>query len=206
MLPTPLFGLTLSAAVALGVSASAQTIELYDGSSTKGMFEYLDFGPSSVVKDTGSSFTINAAEDSDGAMGIFGILGRNVEGSPVDVDPAVHQLRVEYRFLDDNKADMFKLVLTDQDDAGTGEQFKFNVTADADATETSDGFSELIMNIGADDADTRTGGKDAGFSGDGDGEANYGLTQWQIQSVYGSSTPLHVEIRRIQLVEIEPGS
>lgn len=206
-----ILSLVVCGTVAQVGGVSAQTVELYDGAASKGLFasspagfKYLDFAPSGVIDDTGSSFIVNATEDSDGSMGLFGILGRNVPDAPVAVDANTHQLRVVYRFLEGNEAQMFKVVLTDQDDAGAGEQYKFDVTTDADATETDDGFMELFMPISEDDADHRTPGTEAGFSKDGDGVANYDLTQWQVQSVYGSTGALNVEIRQIEIVSNEP--
>ncbi len=210
-----LFTVALTA-TALTSTVTGQAIELYSGAESKGLFKtspaafkYLDFAPRDVVTDTGSSFVVNAREDSDGGMGLFGIVGRNLLGkSPVSFDGSTHQLRVEYKFHDDNEAPTFKLVLNDQDDAGAGEQYKFVVAIDSDTEETSDGFSEIYLDISENDADHRNPGKDSGFSSDGDGIANYDLTQWQLQSVYGSSSPLHVEIRTLEIVEKgsnEPG-
>lgn len=199
-----MFNLAICSTTAVGGLASAETVELYGDKGGK-LFKYMDFSPSGVVTDSDGSLVIAAEKDSDGSNGIFGILGRNVPDAPVKVDASTHQLRVEYKFLEGNEADMFKVVLTDQDDGGGGEQYKFDITPDdMEANETSDGFSERLISITEDDADHRTGGKDAGFSKDGDGEANYDLTQWQVQSVWGSSGALMVEIRSIQIVEIEP--
>lgn len=207
------FVIALAASV-LPVSAiSAQSIELYSGADKKGLFtsspaafKYLDFSPAGVVVDTGTSFTINAATDSDGSMGLFGILGRNLIGeSPAQFDAQTHQLRIEYRFLEANKASVFKVVLNDRDGADSGEQYKFNVAVDSPATELDDGFSELLLDIAAEDADQRNPGKDSGFPNDGDGIANYDLTQWQVQSVYGSSSPLHLEVRTLEIVEKSSG-
>lgn len=193
--------------------AAAQNVELYAGAAQEGLFTsspaaftYLDFSPAGVVEDTGSSFTVNAATDSDGSMGLFGILGRDLVGtSPAEFDAQTHQLRVVYRFLDANKAPIFKLVLTDRDGPDSGEQYKFDVAVDSPAAEFDDGFSELLLDITAQDAASRNPGKDSGFANDGDGVANYDLTQWQLQSLYGSSAPLHVEVRVLEIVEKPAG-
>lgn len=208
----PLLSLLLAATTFPAVSIGAQSVELYGGADEKGLlasspacFSYLDFSPKGVVTDTGSSFTINAATDSDGSMGLFGIVGRNLIGeSPREIDAETHELRIEYRFLEANEAPLFKLVLNDHDGADSGEQYKFNVAVDSPAAELEDGFSDLRLDISADAADQRNPGKESGFPNDGDGIANYDLTQWQLQSVYGSSAALHVEIRVLEIVE-KPG-
>ncbi|MEE9404420.1 MAG: hypothetical protein V3V20_05975 [Algisphaera sp.] len=208
---THVLGLALCAAAFpfAPAHAQAQTVDLYDGPQSDSLFgsspagfKYLDFSGPGVINETGSSFTINAEKDSDGSMGIFGIVGRNLVGeSPATFEAEGHLLRVEYKFLEDNQADKFILVLTDKDGPDAGEQYKFFVKTDTPATETTDGFSELLLPISETDADQRNPGKDAGFPNDGDGIANYDLTQWQIQSVYGSTTPLNVEIRQLQIIE-----
>ena len=191
----------LLAATAAPALASAETITLYDGSEKIG-FKYLDFSAKGVVTDNKDSFTIEATEDSDGGMGLFGIAGTNLS-SPKTFPAEGNRLRVEYRFLDDNEAAMFKVSLNDKDEDGAGEQYKFDVEPDMDdATETSDGFMEILLPLGEDDASSRNKGSDAGFSEDGDGIANYDLTQWSIQSPYGQMAPLMVEIRAIEIVGV----
>ena len=165
----------------------------------------MDFAPKGVVTETKDSFILAVDEDSDGTAGLFGLLGRNLPDGPVEIDAASHMLQIEYRFTEDNEADLFKLVLTDEDGKKAGEQYKFDVEVDADdAVAGEDGYMVLTLPITAEEADSVTAGKDAGFKEDGDGEANYGLTQWQIQSAWGSVDPLHVEVRRLQIVPAEP--
>lgn len=210
---TPALATLIAAAATLAtVSASAETIDLFNGpdgdeliGGSPAGFKYMDFEPKGVVTETKDSFILAVDEDSDGGSGLFGILGRNVADGPVEFDAASHLLRIEYRFTEANEADLFKLVLTDEDGKKAGEQFKFDVEVeDDDAVEGDDGFMVLNLPITADDADSVTGGKDAGFKEDGDGEANFGLTQWQIQSVWGGVDPLHVEVRTLQIVPAEP--
>ena len=203
------FSLALAAALTATPALGEAAVDLYNGTASDSLFgsspagfKYLDFSGPGVINETGSSFTINAEKDADGAMGIFGIVGRNIDGKPKVIDPATHQLRVEYRFLEENDAARFIVVLTDKDGSDAGEQYKFFVDSDAEGTETTDGFMEMMLPIGEADADQRNPGKDAGFAKDGDGIANYDLTQWQIQSVYGSGAPLRVEVRQLQIVEL----
>mgnify|MGYP000155808997 CR=1 FL=1 len=205
--PAPALATLIAAATLGGTSLSAaaqsETIDLYPGSGD--LFQYADFAPKGVVTETEDSFILAVDEDSDGGSGLFGILGRNVADGPVEFDAASHLLRIEYRFTEANEADLFKLVLTDEDGKKAGEQFKFDVEVeDDDAVQGDDGFMVLNLPITADDADSITGGKDAGFKEEGDGEANFGLTQWQLQSAWGSSDPLHVEVRSLQIVPAEP--
>ncbi len=69
-----------------------------------------------------------------------------------------------------------------------------------------DGLSEQFVPIAQ--ADSGFSQPSFGFT-TGDGTANYGLRQWQIQSPFGGTDQLHIEVRRVEIITAaipEPGS
>ena len=148
-----------------------------------------------------------ANADTDGSNGIFGGVGRDIVGTPsiLDFDAATNRARLVFRTLPGNQATAFNLVLTDRDSDTTGDQFQFPVQI-AGATPLGNGFSEILVDIREGNS-SFTQAAAPNFPNPGDRIANYGLAQFQIQSQFGGTAPLDIEVRRVEIVPIpEPGT
>lgn len=193
----------LSAAlVALVASPALADFDLYNGATEAGVFAskiagftFDDFD--GAVVDGATSFTITTATDQDGANGLFGGIGRDLLNGVVEVNPATNQIAVEYRLLPGSVATSFSLNLIDVDGANS-EQYQFNLNS-ANTSDAGDGFTRALFRIAATDAQFRQ--QAVGSPADGDQVANYGLSQWQIQSPFGDPSPLNLEIRRIAVID-----
>ncbi len=140
----------------------------------------------------------------------FGGLGRDV--TPVDFDADTHQLRIVYRTLANNAANDYRIILRDNDgdDSAPGqgsEDYQFFVDMSfASPLNDGSGFSEQFVPL------TESGNpvfrqQAFGFSNDGDTVLNFGLDQWQLQSAFGGTDRLNIEMQLIEIVPIpEPGA
>ncbi len=128
----------------------------------------------------------------------FGGGGRQL-ADQTDIDAARYQLRVNARLLPGNFATEFRVVIADNDGddsaPGTGtENWEYAVSTNA----LEEGvYNDVIIPL------TSTSGRNqsSNSTNDGDQEVNFGATEWFIQSSFGSTDALRVEIRD---VVIEP--
>ncbi|KAA1261854.1 hypothetical protein LF1_44150 [Rubripirellula obstinata] len=209
-----LTAIALLLAVAQSVSTADAGVVLYDGVAGDDFFNP-DPGPagfafddfSGQVTDTGSSLLIDIANDTTMSNGLFGGLGRDV-GPIADfdhTDPGTF-FRMEYRVLGNNAATGFNILLSDIDDADSAQDFQITASnSSAIALSDGSGYSELSVPIDV----TGFSQTSFGFADIGDGVANFGLRQWQIQSPFGGTDRLNIEIRRAEIVTAaipEPGS
>lgn len=166
---------------ALGVSASAQTVPIvdFDGSSGVGLFE---------------SFTTDATE-TPGSLVIdtTGFGGFSVGLTPTVVDSDALQLRVRARRLPGNVAENFTVSLTDVDSATSADAFQWRVSTE-DLSET--GFTDIVFSLGSTPLGVVTA---PGFANPGDGEANFGLEFFILQSDFNVRDRLAIEIAEIVL-------
>lgn len=198
-----------------GFTANAGVV-LYDGlagddffGATPGGFTFDDFGGGQVT-NSGNSLIIDTATEVSAGNGLFGGVGRDL-AAPFDFDPEDTSsfFRLEYRVLSTNAAANFNIVLRDQDDADSAQDFQYFVDPSFRALLTDgSGFSEQFVPINQ--AASVFSQVPGGFTDGGDGVANYGLSQWQIQSQFGSNDRLSIEVRFAEIVTAtaipEPGS
>ena len=195
MLTTALKTFSVIAATTLTAASLNADVVLYDGANDPGLFvsapggfTFGDF--SGAVVDNGGSFSIDGVTDTDGVNGLFGGVGRDLLDGILDFDPATNQVAVEYRFLPGNAASSFNLVLAELDGADE-DQFQFGL-GNATLSDAGGGFTRALF-----DVDT---GSSQFTQGSGDGLANYGLRQWQIQSGFGSTDALALEVRQVAVI------
>ena len=163
-------------------------IVLYDGPSgdTVG-FTFDSFADG--LSETGSSFVIDVSA--------FGGCGTDVTEVQVGT---TSNLRIVYRVLPDNNAPNFDIALRDNDgdDSGPGlgtEEYVYRLDTSA-GTSLGNGLEEQIIPLNS----FLFRQAAFGFNNDGDGILNLGLDQWKIQSIFGATDRLNIEIERIEVV------
>ncbi|MEM1026822.1 MAG: PEP-CTERM sorting domain-containing protein [Planctomycetota bacterium] len=189
----------LAACAGISPGAEATSITLYeaDGTFFTGAPAGFDFsGFDNNVTETASSLIIDASS--------FGGLGRDLPQT--DFDASEYQLRIVYRLLSGNEAADFRIILRDNDGddsapgQGTEDHQIFIDTSFASPLNDGSGFSEQFSPLNSVFTD-----KSFGFTNGGDGTLNPGLNQWQLQSAFGSTDRLHIEVQSVELIP-EPGS
>jgi hypothetical protein len=183
--------------------ASAQIV-LFDGSIPNGDQGFFSFGDF-VVTDTADGVIIdNSAGDTSDGQGLFGGFGNN-SFDPIDFDPSLSDLTIEFRFLEGDATGFFNVVLSDIDDADSAQdnQFTFDFGSAAPVGDGSGFLTQSIdLSVPASFRPTSFG-----FSDTGDDIFNPGLREVQIQSAFGSSDPMVLEVRSIVITSVpEPGS
>ncbi|MEM7754886.1 MAG: GC-type dockerin domain-anchored protein [Planctomycetota bacterium] len=134
----------------------------------------------------------------------FGGFGIDFAAAPKNFDASLYEWSINGRVLPENVAAGFTLVLVDidGDDSGPGlgvEEYQFFIpTADF----TTD-FSVVTQSL----TDPGPVFRQQGFSSlfDGDMVQNYDAIQWQIQSTFGSTDRLAIEIDEVCLTPIVGG-
>lgn len=167
-----------------------------------GKFTFGTFGETGVLDASGSTFLINAdPAGTGGPAGGFGFSGLNVDFEATDF-----QIEIEAKLLPSNTADIFNLLLGDNDGDDSGpelgsDDYLFTVdTADFNSSE----FSTVTIPLGS---GTENGIETTfGFTNGGDGLQNFDLSQMQIQAVADDLGVLGIEIARFSIVERPPGS
>ncbi|MEM7682772.1 MAG: dockerin type I domain-containing protein [Planctomycetota bacterium] len=198
---SPAFATASLVAASLGLGAqhaSALDIAVFDAAlfDTNG-FAFGDFDPANVpgaVDTTGGVLSLNISTDFDAANGLFGGAGSDIVSMP-NFDAATVQLEVALTVQPGNVADNLRIVLADSDGPGSGEEFQFffdlsGVTPGVPTTLTQDLLSPGPVF------------SQPGFGlFPGDGVQNYGLTQIQIQSAFGETNPLIVDVASVKIVD-----
>ena len=194
------YSIALIAAVAISAigigSAQAETV-LFDGSMPNGDQGFFTFGDL-VVTDTADGVIIdNSDGDTSDGQGLFGGFGNN-SFDVIDFDPTVTDLVIEFRFLEGDDSGFFNAVLSDfdSDTEAQDNQFTFSF---GEASPVGDGSGFLTQSI---PLSTQANFQQTSFGFDGPGVDGFtpGLREIQIQSAFGSTDPLVVEIRSIELV------
>lgn len=170
-----------------------------------GSFSFDDFAVAGAVTDGPTSLIFDVI-DSNGSNGVFGGVGvdfviEDPPGSqtfvPQDFDPATHQFELSVKILGANAATGINAAFIDDDGAGSADdhQFNFDLTG-----VPNDGAFHLLT------ASLLTPGFTQGAFGftPGDGQVNPGLRQMQIQSQFGSTGRLNVEVDFLRIVPIVP--
>ncbi|MEO0514148.1 MAG: PEP-CTERM sorting domain-containing protein [Planctomycetota bacterium] len=197
-------GLSATFGLAPGLSAQDIEIVLYDGAAeTQGFltgevdvfaggftFGAFDTG----FTDNASSFSLNASD--------FGGVGRDIFGVSVDAEVTTTTITFSQTVPG---ANVFNFILV-----GGGVQYQYNF---GPYTDIGGGLFEATVALGAGDV-SDTEDDSIGFTSDPSGSPLpdqapdfTGLAQWQIQSPFGSTDPLNIEVSRIVLNTVpEPGS
>lgn len=197
--------------LALATPAAAVTI-VFDENSIPtnpvngfGSFTFDDFGAAGAVTDGSTSITLDVI-DSNNSNGVFGGVGVDfvledppASGTfvPQDFDATTHQIEMSVKLLPNNEATGINAAIIDDDGAGTADdhQFNFDLTG-----VPNDGQFHLLS------VPMATAGFTQGAFGfaPGDGVVNPGLRQIQIQSQFGSTGRLNVEIDFLRITETIP--
>lgn len=198
--------------VALVATAPAATL-VFDENSVPnndpvngfGSFTFDDFAAPGAVTDGPTSLILDI-QDSNGSNGVFGGVGvdyvlESPAGSmnfvPQDFDASTHEWQLRVKLLSNNEATGINAAFIDDDGAGTADdhQYSFDLTSVPDDGE----FHVLTLPL---DSPGFTQGA-FGFT-PGDGLANPGLRQIQVQGQFGSTGRLNVEVDYLQIVPSIP--
>lgn len=192
-------------------AASAATIVFDENSLPNnpvngfGSFAFGDFGAAGAVTESAEGIVLDITDTSPG-NGVFGGVGVDyvledppASGTfvPQDFDPNTHVWEMRVKILPNNAATGINSTMVDDDGAGTADDHQFNfdltgvpndgqfhlLTADL----TSPGFTQTAF----------------GFTA-GNGVVDPGLRQIQIQSQFGSTGRLNVEVDFLRIVPIIP--
>jgi len=174
-------------------SDSYGQIVLYDGASGAPTFAYGDM----VLSDGNSSFTVDTPTGLGTDNGRFGGVGRTFSRL-VQFENEQAVLRIEFRPLATNMATEFRVILADDDGGGVRDDFQYVADIET-ATPTEDGSGFFLVSIPISDGDSVFEQASFGFNASTDSVEDFGLAQWQIQSVFGGLDRLSLEVRRVEI-------
>lgn len=171
-----------------------------------GSFTFGDLSVAGAVTDGPDSLIFDVQTDNDGSNGFFGGIGvdfsNNTEVAPgvflqlpLDFDPAESWWEMRVRLLENNAAATVNTVYRDLDsiDGANADEFQFNF----DLTSIpSDGEFHIISVPATNFGFSQTS------AGSPDGINNPGLNQIQIQSVFGSSDRLNIEVDWVRIYTV----
>ncbi|TWU28359.1 hypothetical protein [Bythopirellula polymerisocia] len=155
-------------------------------------FAFADFDDFFAVDTSGGVMSIDINNDIDMANGLFGGMGADFVA---DFNPATTQLEIMLTVDPLNVASSFNIVLVDNDGVDTGEeyQFSFNLTGVTPGLPTL--LTQSLVSPGP-------VFRQAAFNQmDGDMIQNYGLRQIQIQSAFGGTDRLKIDVDSVKLVD-----
>jgi hypothetical protein len=139
-------------------------------------------------------FALDLTEDLDLANGLFGGVGSDISA---DFDAESTQLEIMLRVNPDNVATNFRVVLADNDGEGVGEEYQFYIDLASLPLGEFVTVTQPLTNPGP-------VYRQAGFQlADGDMIQNYGLRQVQIQSEFGSTARLNIDVQYVKVVDPE---
>lgn len=150
-------------------------------------------GPTSLIIDASSfgGIGVDYVIESPPTSGMF---------VPQNFDPTTHRLEMRIKLLEGNAAAGINAGMVDDDGAGAADDHQFGFSL---AGVPMDGQFHIITASLLTPSFTGTA---FGFTA-GDGVVNPGFRQMQIQSQFGSSARLHVEVDYLQIAEIpEPAA
>lgn len=201
--------LTLPCLLLMASSAQASTLTFDENAFPTnalngfGGFTFEDFGAPGAVTVGPTSITLDIT-DVGGNVGVFGGAGVDflVETSPgsgdfvpQDFDPADATWEMRVKILDNNAATGINTTFIDDDGAGSGDEHQYNF----DLTGVpNDGEFHLVTAAFASPGFTQGA---FGLSA-GDTLVNPGLRQIQIQSQFGSTGRLNVEIDFVRIAVV----
>lgn len=204
--------LVLSACLLAGAATASAANLVFDENAFPnnpingfGTFTFDDFGAAGAVTTTADAIVLDVV-DTNASNGVFGGVGVDfvledppASGTfvPQDFDASTHEWRLSVKLLPGNAATGLNATFIDDDGAGSADdhQFNFDLTG-----VPADGQFHLLT-VPADSPGFTQGG--FGFT-PGDGIVNPGLRQIQIQSQFGSTGRLNVEIDFLQIAPVIP--
>lgn len=155
-------------------------------------FAFGDFDDFFAVDTSGGVMSIDINNDIDMANGLFGGMGADFVA---DFNPATTQLEIMLTVDPLNVASSFNIVLVDNDGVGTGEEYQFSF----DLTGVTPGLPTLLTQSLVNPGPVF---RQAAFNQlDGDMIQNYGLRQIQIQSAFGGTDRLKIDVDSVKLVD-----
>ncbi|MEM7577668.1 MAG: hypothetical protein AAF328_09345 [Planctomycetota bacterium] len=186
------FGLATAGSFTLAASAADLATYNADQHDTNG-FTFGDFSEPGAFSTAGGLLNVDIATDGDGANGLFGGAGSDVF---VDFDSVGKTLEVTLRVDPLNAATDFRVILGDSDGPINGDEFQFfvDLTGITPGTEFVT-VSQDLLNPGP----VFTQAQDGKLAGDG--LQNFGLTQMQIQSAFGGTDRLKIDVESVKIVD-----
>ncbi len=186
-----------------GASAKAVVVAQYDlaqhNSNGFAFSDFNDFDALDISGTAGDFIRLNVANDLDGSNGIFGGIGSDIAAN---FNAASSQIEVTLRVNPGNTATDFRVVLADDDglnesEMPTGEEFQFFF----DLTGVTPG--EFVTLVQPMLVPGPVFSQTAFNREPGDGVQNYGLFQIQLQSTFGGTNPLVIDLESIKISDTE---
>jgi hypothetical protein len=155
-------------------------------------FAFGDFNDFFAVDTSGGTMAIDINQDLDSADGLFGGMGSDIAA---DFDPNTTQLEIALTVDPLNVASNFRIVLVDNDGENTGEEYQFYFDLTGLTPGVPSVLTQSLINPGP------VYRQAAYNQADGDQIQNYGLRQIQIQSEYGGTNRLKINVDSVKLVD-----
>lgn len=202
------------AAAFIARAASAQLPVVFDENyyptnptNTFGAFTFDDFSGPGAFTDGPTSFILDVT-DFTGSNGIFGGVGVDYGTPPgtnnINFDPAIAQWELRIKILPNNAATAIRTTYIDQDPGFPVPAEEYVYEFDLTAVPNDGQFHVLTKPVLNGELFHQNA---FNFDANDDGINNPGLRQVQIQSVFGSTGRLNVEVDYVRIVAIpEPAS
>lgn len=202
------------AAAMAGTAARAQLPVVFDENyyptnptNTFGAFTFDDFSGPGAFTDGPNSLILDVT-DFTGTNGIFGGVGVDYGTPPgtnnVNFNAAIAQWQVRLKILANNAATAFRTTYIDQDPGFPVPAEEYIYEWDLTGVPNDGQFHVLTKPVLGGELFHQTA---FNFDGADDGINNPGLRQVQIQSVFGSTGRLNIEVDYVQIVAIpEPAA
>jgi hypothetical protein len=206
------FAATMMAVAVIGTAANAQDLPIVFDESTYptnpengfGAFTFDDFSAPGAFTDGPTSLILNVT-DSNGSNGVFGGVGVDYGTPPAtnqrDFDPALAHWEVRVRILPLNAATAFRTTYIDHDGGFPVAAEEYIYEYDLTSVPIDGQFHVLTKPV----TSPLFNQSAFGFDAADDGVNNPGLRQVQIQSVFGSTGRLNIEVDYVRIVP-EPAS
>jgi GH35 family endo-1,4-beta-xylanase len=155
-------------------------------------FRWGDFSTSGAVTAGPDSLTVNAT-DQVGDPGLTGGIGYNT--SVLNFDASLSQWDVRFRVLPSNTASGFRLSYIDEDGGSSGTEYLYDIGIGSYPVNQWQTISQALA--------SPSGSQTASGHTPGDGIQNPGLSQVQLQAVYGNLGQLNIEVDYINLMSLD---
>jgi hypothetical protein len=187
------FGICAMLLASMAARADGAVFATYDAAQHNANgFAFGDFNDFFAVDTSNGVISIDINADLDNANGLFGGMGSDIVA---DFNAATTLLEVTLTVDPLNAASSFNIVLVDNDGVNTGEeyQFGFNLTGVTPGVPTV--LTQSLINPGPIF-------RQAAFNqADGDMIQNYGFRQLQIQSPFGGTNRLKIDVQSVKLID-----